>query len=65
VGPCWHHERASGNGDWPSSDVDRERLAEGLTDRAFPAVADRTRRAVLERLGTGGATTSALAEPFA
>jgi DNA-binding transcriptional ArsR family regulator len=33
-------------------------------DRAFAALADPTRRAVLERLGTGGATISELAEPF-
>src|SRR3954466_11470779 len=34
-------------------------------DRAFAALADPTRRAVLERLGDGGATISELAEPFA
>ena len=33
-------------------------------DRAFAAIADPTRRAVLERLGAGSATISALAEPF-
>jgi DNA-binding transcriptional ArsR family regulator len=33
-------------------------------DRAFSALADPTRRAVLERLGAGGATISELAEPF-
>jgi DNA-binding transcriptional ArsR family regulator len=33
-------------------------------DRAFAAVADPTRRAVLERLGVGSATISELAEPF-
>ena len=33
-------------------------------DRAFAAVADPTRRAVLERLGSGSATISELAEPF-
>ncbi len=33
-------------------------------DRAFTALADPTRRAVLERLGTGNATGSELAEPF-
>jgi DNA-binding transcriptional ArsR family regulator len=33
-------------------------------DRAFAALADPTRRAVLERLGTGSATISTLAEPF-
>jgi DNA-binding transcriptional ArsR family regulator len=33
-------------------------------DRAFAALADPTRRAVLERLGGGGATISELAEPF-
>ena len=34
-------------------------------DRAFAALADPTRRAVLERLGTGSATISELAQPFA
>jgi DNA-binding transcriptional ArsR family regulator len=33
-------------------------------DRAFAALGDPTRRAVLERLGTGNATISELAEPF-
>ena len=33
-------------------------------DRAFTALADPTRRAVLERLVTGSATISELAEPF-
>jgi DNA-binding transcriptional ArsR family regulator len=33
-------------------------------DRAFAALADPTRRAVLERLGAGNATISELAEPF-
>jgi DNA-binding transcriptional ArsR family regulator len=33
-------------------------------DRAFAAVADPTRRLVLERLGSGSATISELAEPF-
>jgi DNA-binding transcriptional ArsR family regulator len=33
-------------------------------DRAFAALADPTRRAVLERLGSGAATISELAEPF-
>jgi len=33
-------------------------------DRAFSALADPTRRAVLERLGGGSATISELAEPF-
>jgi len=33
-------------------------------DRAFVALADPTRRAVLERLGSGRATISELAEPF-
>ena len=33
-------------------------------DRAFSALADPTRRAVLERLGLGPATISELAEPF-
>jgi DNA-binding transcriptional ArsR family regulator len=34
-------------------------------DQTFAAVADPTRRRVLERLGRGGATISELAEPFA
>jgi DNA-binding transcriptional ArsR family regulator len=34
------------------------------TDRAFAALADPTRRAVLEQLGTGDATISELAQPF-
>jgi DNA-binding transcriptional ArsR family regulator len=33
-------------------------------DRTFAALADPTRRAVLERLGAGSATISELAEPF-
>ena len=33
-------------------------------DRAFAALSDPTRRAVLERLVTGSATISELAEPF-
>src|SRR6187200_3157312 len=33
-------------------------------DRAFTALADPTRRAVLERLGSRSATISELAEPF-
>ncbi len=33
-------------------------------DRAFAALADPTRRAVLERLGAGSATISELAAPF-
>ena len=33
-------------------------------DRAFAALADPTRRAVLERLGSGRATISELAQPF-
>src|SRR3954470_11614156 len=33
-------------------------------DRAFAALADPTRRAVLERLGGGSATITELAEPF-
>jgi DNA-binding transcriptional ArsR family regulator len=33
-------------------------------DRAFAALADPTRRAVLERLGAGDASISELAEPF-
>lgn len=37
---------------------------ETTIDRAFSALADPTRRAVLERLGAGSATISELAEPF-
>ena len=33
-------------------------------DRTFAALADPTRRSVLERLGRGGATISELAEPY-
>jgi DNA-binding transcriptional ArsR family regulator len=33
-------------------------------DRTFAALADPTRRGILERLGTGSATISELAEPF-
>jgi DNA-binding transcriptional ArsR family regulator len=33
-------------------------------DRGFAALADPTRRAVLERLGSGSATIGELAEPF-
>lgn len=34
-------------------------------DRTFAALADPTRRAILERLGAGEATVTELAEPFA
>jgi DNA-binding transcriptional ArsR family regulator len=37
---------------------------QGSVDRAFAALADPTRRTVLERLGAGSATISELAEPF-
>jgi DNA-binding transcriptional ArsR family regulator len=37
----------------------------GILDRTFAALADPTRRAILERLTRGEATVSALAEPFA
>jgi DNA-binding transcriptional ArsR family regulator len=37
---------------------------EQTINRAFAALADPTRRAVLERLGSGSATISELAEPF-
>lgn len=33
-------------------------------DRTFAALADPTRRGILERLGRGGATISELADPF-
>jgi DNA-binding transcriptional ArsR family regulator len=35
-----------------------------IVDRAFAALADSTRRSVLERLGSGSASVSELAEPF-
>jgi DNA-binding transcriptional ArsR family regulator len=35
-----------------------------VLDRAFAALSDSTRRGILERLGTGPATISELAEPF-
>ena len=35
-----------------------------VIDRTFSALADPTRRAVLERLGAGGASITELAEPF-
>ncbi len=35
-----------------------------VLDRAFAALSDSTRRGILERLGTGPATISQLAEPF-
>ncbi|HSZ05230.1 MAG TPA: metalloregulator ArsR/SmtB family transcription factor [Solirubrobacteraceae bacterium] len=37
---------------------------ESHLDRAFAALADPTRRAILERLGRGSATISELAQPF-
>jgi DNA-binding transcriptional ArsR family regulator len=37
---------------------------QATVDRAFAALADPTRRAVLERLGSGSASISELAEPF-
>ncbi|HEU4977504.1 MAG TPA: metalloregulator ArsR/SmtB family transcription factor [Solirubrobacteraceae bacterium] len=37
---------------------------ESAVDRAFAALADPTRRAVLERLVAGSATVSELAQPF-
>ena len=36
----------------------------GTLDQVFFALADTTRRTVLERLGTGPSTASALAQPF-
>ena len=35
-----------------------------LLDRSFAALADPTRRGILERLGSGSATISELAEPY-
>ena len=37
---------------------------QAAVDQTFAALADPTRRAVLERLGVGSATISELAEPF-
>lgn len=37
---------------------------ESRLDRTFAALADPTRRAILERLAAGGATISELAQPF-
>jgi DNA-binding transcriptional ArsR family regulator len=37
---------------------------QSTVDRAFAALADPTRRAVLERLGLGSASVSELAQPF-
>jgi DNA-binding transcriptional ArsR family regulator len=48
----------------PSAIVNPMVQYETTVDRAFAALADPTRRAVLERLGTGSATISELAEPF-
>jgi DNA-binding transcriptional ArsR family regulator len=54
----------------PVARLDRSAILNSLVqysttvDRAFAALADPTRRAVLERLGPGSATISALAEPF-
>ena len=44
--------------------VNRMVQYDSTVDRAFAALADPTRRAVLERLGTGSATISELADPF-
>ena len=40
-------------------------LADGRLDRAFMALADPVRRALVARLSRGGATVNELAEPFA
>jgi DNA-binding transcriptional ArsR family regulator len=47
----------------PSSTKDAQADADQL-DRIFRALGDRTRRAMLQRLATGPATVSELAEPF-
>src|SRR6059058_1911007 len=39
-------------------------MVQYTVDRAFAALADPTRRSILERLGNGSATVSELAEPF-
>src|SRR4051794_30337005 len=48
----------------PSATVNSMVQYSPTVDRAFAALADPTRRAVLERLGSGRATISELAEPF-
>jgi len=45
-------------------DEGRGPLSDVELDRTFAALADPTRRAVLERLGRGSATITELAEPF-
>ena len=52
---------------WPSGQVCNTELMiqyPMTVDRAFAALADPTRRAVLERLGAGSASISELAAPF-
>jgi DNA-binding transcriptional ArsR family regulator len=44
---------------------DDAQLDDAQLDRLFSALGDRTRRAILARLGGGPATVGALAEPFA
>jgi len=39
-------------------------MTDDQLDLVFSALADRTRRAILSRLATGGATVNELAEPF-
>src|SRR4051812_29013244 len=40
-------------------------VPDSTLDMVFAALSDRTRRAILERLSTGSATVTELAEPFA
>lgn len=46
------------------ADADRDPEAEGALDRAFLALADPVRRAIIARLSRGPATVNELAEPF-
>jgi DNA-binding transcriptional ArsR family regulator len=63
--PRTGHVRAGQlHGNAESSTVNRMVQYPSPVDRAFAALADPTRRAVLERLGSGRATISELAEPF-
>ncbi len=49
----------------PGSDGDAEADRDSRLDRAFAALADPARRAIVARLSRGSATVNALAEPFA
>lgn len=45
--------------------MDQDRIADDRLDRAFQALADPVRRAIIARLSRGPATVNELAEPFA